>query len=238
MKTNVIYNEDCLVGMDRIPDNSVDFILSDLPYGLTDSLWDSLLPLDVLWLYYKRIIKPNGVIALTAAQPFTTTLINSNRENYKYCWYWIKNQATNFYLAKKMPLRKVEEVVIFEGNIYYPQKTTGHPPTNSAIGSSFGTVYAGENKRNYKGGDTTRYPTNILEFKCVDNYSRIHPNQKPVELFEYLIKTYTKDGELVLDNCIGSGTTAVACINTGRNYIGFEKDTKIYNDAIARINDL
>lgn len=236
MKINQIYLGDCLVLMKKIPDKSIDFICCDLPYGMTAPKWDKHIDIVSLWIIYNRIIKPNGTIALFSSQPFTTKLISSNERDFRYCWYWIKNQGTNYFHAKNMPIRKVEEVCIFKKGKYIPQLTIGHKPTNSAIGSTNGKAYHGDKKRNYIGGKTTRFPTNVLEFKCVDNYSRIHSSQKPVELVEYLIKTYTNIGDLVLDNCIGSGTTAEACMNTERNFIGIEKLPKEFIKAKKRIS--
>jgi len=238
IELNKIYNEDCLEGMKRIDDKSVDMILCDLPYGVTAPEWDKNINILSLWEQYNRIISDDGVIALFSSQPFTTKIIGSNENDFKYCWYWVKNQGTNFFHAKRMPIRKIEEICIFKGKKYFPQITSGHIPTNSAKGCSNGKAYFGTNKRDYEGGKTTRYPTNILDFKCVDNYSRVHSSQKPVELCEYLIKTYTNESEIVLDNCMGSGTTAIACINTKRNFIGFELDTIYCGLANARIRDV
>ena len=237
LEINQIYFEDCLEGMSRIDDNSVDMILCDPPYGQTSPEWDKIISFAELWKQYKRIIKRNGIIAIFSAQPFTTRLIISNEKEFKYCWYWIKNQGTNFFHAKRMPIRKIEEICIFGGKIYYPQITDGHVPTNSANGISTGKAYFGTNIRKESGGKTTRYPNNILEFSCVDNYSRLHSSQKPLALFEYLIKTYTQKNETILDNCIGSGTTAIACLNTDRNYIGFENDLKYYEICQKRIEN-
>lgn len=228
---------DCLEKMKDIPDKSIDMILCDLPYGLTAPVWDSIIDMSALWTAYHRIIKTKGAIVLFASQPFTTKLISSNEKQFKYCWYWVKNQGTNFFHAKRMPIRKIEEICVFNSVIYFPQHTTGHIPTNSAKGCSNGKAYHGTNKRDYVGGKTERYPTNILEFKCVDNYSRLHSSEKPVALLEYLIKTYTLEGETVLDNCMGSGSTGVACINTKRNFIGIEKDDKYFEIAKNRINN-
>lgn len=222
-----------------IPDKSIDMILCDLPYGVTASKWDEVINTKVLWQEYTRVIKDNGAICLFATQPFATDLINSNRKWYRYNWYWIKNQGTNFFHAKRMPIRKIEEILIFykKQPVYNPQFSDGHVPTRSAKGYSNGSVYHGDNKRNYEGGSTVRYPTNILEFKCVDNYSRQHPNQKPIELCEYLIQTYSNANDIILDNCMGSGTTGIACLNTGRKFIGFEKDIKYYNLAAERLKN-
>jgi DNA modification methylase len=228
---------DCLKEMNRIKDNSVNLILADLPYKQLASKWDSPIDLSLLWEQYKRVLSKNGTVALFGQQPFTTDLINSNRKNYKYCWYWEKNQSTHFLHAKRQPLRKIEEIVIFYNGSYYPQKTDGHVPTNSAKGKTYGGAYLGENKREYKGGDTTRYPTNLLIYKGVSNYKRLHTSQKPVELLEFLIMSYTKKGDLVLDNVMGSGSTIVASKNLNRKAIGIEKDKKIFKIAEKRINE-
>ena len=229
---------DCLELMSGIPDGSVDMILCDLPYGTTACKWDSVIPFEPLWENYKRIIKSDGAIVLTASQPFTTLLIASNMKMFKYCWVWEKNFSTNFLHAKRQPLRKHEDVVIFytKPGKYYPIKTTGNKPTQSAVGSSSGKLWHGENKRNYSGGDTTRFPTSIVKIDALDPKKRHHPTQKPVALMEYMIRTYTNEGETVLDNCMGSGTTGVACINTGRKFIGIEKDDKYFEISEQRIN--
>lgn len=234
---NKIYLKDCLSGMQDIPDKSIDMILADLPYEQTASGWDKRIHLGFLWLAYERIIKDNGAIVLTAAQPFTTALISSNARLYRYNWYWEKNQGTNFFHAKRMPIRKIEDIVVFYKNqpTYNPQMTMGHIPTNSAKGCSAGSVYHGKNKRDYVGGKTSRYPTDILKIKCVNNYERVHPNQKPLELFEYMIKTYTNPNDLVLDNVMGSGTTAIACLKTDRRFIGFETSKEYIDIANNRI---
>jgi len=230
---------DCLQLMFEIPDNSVDMVFCDMPYGTTACKWDSVLDLDLLWVQYKRLIKADGVIALTAAQPFTTNLICSNKEWFKYCWYWHKNQGTNFFHAKRMPIRKIEEVLVFStsNKAYKPQITSGHIPTQSAKGTSTGNIYHGNNIRNEQGGKTTRYPDNVLQFKCVSNYKRMHPSEKPIELIEYLIKTYTNAGDVVLDNCMGSGTTGVACKKLNRKFIGIELDDTYFETAKKRIEN-
>lgn len=236
MEINKLYFGDCLEVMKDIADESIDFILCDLPYGQTAPKWDKIIDIKELWKQYNRIIKKDGTIALFASQPFTTKLISSNEKDFRYCWYWIKNQGTNFFHAKRMPIRKIEEIVIFKKGKYNPQITDGHIPTNSAKGCSNGKAYHGINKRDYDGGSTTRFPTNILEFKCVDNYSRLHSSEKPIELLEYLIKTYTNENDLVLDNCAGSSSTAIACINTKRNWIMIEKEQEYYDISLDRIN--
>jgi len=227
---NLIFG-DCLVEMKSIADNSIDFICCDLPYGVTASNWDSIIDFNKLWLEYNRLIKSTGTIALFSSQPFTTKLINSNIKNFRYCWYWLKNQGTNFFHAKIMPIRKIEEICIFNKGKYYPQITDGHIPTNSAKGISKGKVYHGKNERNSKGKKTTRYPVNVLEFKCVDNYSRLHPNQKPIDLISYLINTYTDENDVVLDNTMGVGTVGIACKKLNRKFIGIENNKKYFKIA-------
>lgn len=229
---------DCLEKMKDIPDRSVDLILCDLPYGTTAPVWDKHIDIVQLWIQYNRIISKNGTIVLFASQPFTTMLISSNQNSFRYCWYWLKNQGTNFFHAKRMPIRKVEEICVFKKGKYYPQITDGHIPTNSAKGCSKGKAYHGTNIRDYEGKKTTRFPTNILDFKCVDNYSRLHSAEKPVDLLEYLIKTYTDDGDTVLDNCMGSGSTGVACKNLSRSFIGIELDLEYFKIAEKRINEI
>ena len=186
-----------------------------------------------------HIIKPSGVIAMMASQPFTTTLISSNKKMFKYCWYWEKNQGTNFFHCKRMPIRYIEEIAVFyKGQVLYnPQMTTGHPPTNSAKGTNRGIIYHGKSTVNRKGGYTTRFPRNILKFRKPSNYNKLHPTQKPVALMEYLIKTYTNKGDTVLDFAMGSGTTGVACKNLGRHFIGIEKDEEYFEAAKERIEN-
>jgi site-specific DNA-methyltransferase (adenine-specific) len=228
---------DCLDEMHKIQDKSVDFICCDLPYGAIAQEWDKQIDIVMLWEHYNRILKKDGTIALFGSQPFTTQLIASNLKDFKYCWYWIKNQGTNFFHANKMPIRKVEEICIFKNGKYFPQKTKGHEPTRAAIGCSNGNAYHGDNKRNYEGGDTTRMPTNVLSFKCVDNYNRFHVSEKPVDLLRYLVKTYTNENDVVLDNCMGSGSMGVACIETGRRFVGIELEQEYFAIASDRINN-
>lgn len=238
MSTRLLYNGDCFDVMNNIQDKSVDMILCDLPYNCTAQEWDKEINFDLLWSQYERIRKDDCPVVLFSSQPFTTKLISSNIKNFKYCWYWSKNQTTNFFHAKRMPLRKIEEICVFYKHDYYPLKSDGHIPTNSAKGCSNGKIYYGGKKRNYEGGDTTRYPNNLLEYKCVDNYSKQHPNEKPVDLLAYLIKTYTNEGETVLDNTMGSGSTGVACANTNRNFIGIELDGGYFKIAEQRMDEM
>lgn len=226
---------DCLEKMKDIPNASIDMVLTDPPYGTTACKWDSIIPLEPMWDQLKRVIKPDGVVVMTASQPFTTTLISSNIKMFKYCWVWEKNRATNFPNAKRRPLTAHEDIVVFiNGKLCYnPQKTSGHKPTNSAKGATQGSIYQGESIRNYKGGDTTRFPRTVVKFDCGRG---LHPTQKPVALMEYLIKTYTNEGETVLDFTMGSGTTGVASKNLDRDFIGIELDKDYFNIARNRIN--
>lgn len=241
---NQIFNEDCLIGMKRIPDKSVDMILCDLPYGMGDngSTWDKVIPLDLLWKEYKRIIKDNGAIVLTASQPFTTDLVISNRKQFRYTLVWQKSQGTGFLNANRMPIKAHEDILVFYKKLptYNPQKTPGKPYTTNNTKKTTNkhrSQYTALNK-DFIGTPVTnlgdRYPISIIEFK---QEKGLHPTQKPVALFEWLIKTYTNEGMTVLDNCMGSGTTAIACLNTNRNYIGFELDPDFYQTATNRIKE-
>jgi len=238
---NKIFLGDCLEIMPQILDGTVDMIFCDLPYGATANKWDTIIPLEPLWEQYNRVIKENAVIALTATQPFASRLIMSNLEMFRYDLIWKKNKKTGFLNANKMPLREHESILIFYKKlpIYNPQKTFGHKPVNSFTKHGDGTNY-GKTKTMSGGGQTSRHPSSILNIPVVNNDSKekFHPTQKPVALVEYLIKTYTNAGDLVLDNCIGSGTTAVACLKNNRKFIGIEKDETFYNIAVDRINNL
>lgn len=233
LKRNSINQGDCLELMNGIPDKSVDMILADLPYGTTACSWDSIIDLDKLWLQYERIIKDDGAIVLTACQPFTTKLINSNMQLFRYVWEWEKNLASNFQLCKKQPLKIHEDVAVF-----YKQQPTYNPQglikldkpliqSNKNKAGNLGHL-ASEEKREFYQQEYTNYPTTRLD---INREVGLHPTQKPVALFEYLIKTYTNEGDLVLDNVAGSGTTGVACQNTNRDYILIEREQK-YIDII------
>lgn len=224
--------------MREIETGSVDMILCDLPYGTTSCKWDSIIPFDELWEQYDRIIKDNGAIILTADEPFTSQLINSNIKNFRYKWIWEKPYSTGFMNANKMPLKNVEDVLVFYKRLplYNPQ---GVKPINKKQirkKDKETTIY---NDMGLKEGEYTQkftnYPKQIIKTSKKD--TGFHPTQKPTELFEYIIKTYTNEGETVLDNCIGSGTTAVACINTGRSFIGIEKETEYIEIANKRIEE-
>ena len=231
-----LYKGDCLEVMKEIPTGSVDMILCDLPYGTTECKWDSIIPLDRLWTEYERIIKEDGAIVLTAAQPFTTQLIESNRKRFRYCWYWIKNTPTGFCFVKYQPMRKVEDVCVFykKAPKYNPQgviKLERPKPKNRRPQKHDEWIYSDSLNGKYE-IEWTNYPNNVLQI----NVERgLHPTQKPVPLFEYLIKTYTDEGMTVLDNCMGSGTSGVACMNTNRKFIGIEMDEKYFNVAKERI---
>jgi len=236
---NTIYNQDCLEGMKLIDDKSIDMILCDLPYGTTKCKWDTVIPFDELWEHYNRIIKDNGAILLFAQTPFDKVLGCSNIKNLRYEWIWEKEQGTGNLNANKMPLKKTENILVFYKKLptYNPQMTVGKSYTitrNYNDNEIFGKT--GTKDGYITKNDGKRYPTNILKFNR-ELKNRYHPTQKPVSLFEYLIKTYTNEGEIVLDNCMGSGTTAIACINTNRQYIGFELDTNYYNIANKRISE-
>ena len=237
---NRIYNTDCMGpdGMARIDNGAVDMILCDLPYGVTQNKWDSVIPIEPMWAEYTRIIKPHGVIALTSMQPFTSQLVMSNIKRFKYEIIWDKISPTGFLNAKKQVMRRHENILIFyQGQgTYNPQKTAGEPYRRgkSGVSTNYGRIKLYTRCR--KADD--RYPTTILKISNANRKNRIHPNQKPVKLFEWLIKTYSNPGELVLDNCTGSGTTAIACTNTNRNFIGFETDKEYYEKSLERIEDL
>lgn len=224
--------------MKEIPDKSIDMVLCDLPYGTTAARWDSVIPFESLWGHYKRILKEAGVIALFSTQPFTTSLISSNMKDYKYSWYWVKNNVTGFAFAKYQPMRKVEDINIFykKAGSYNPQglKKRDKIIERKAISRSDVSIYPSGLGKSYK-SEFYNYPINILKFDM--DKDRFHPTQKPVPLLEYLVKTYTNEGETVLDNCMGSGSTGVACMNTNRRFIGIEKEEQFYNIAKERIDN-
>ena len=241
MKNKVILG-DCLEVMKDIEDKSIDMILCDLPYGTTACKWDTIIPFDKLWEQYKRIIKDNGAIVLTASQPFTSALVMSNPDMFKYCLVYEKSKATNYLQAKKQVMKYHEDICIFYKNqcIYNPQMVKGEPYKKiHRKGNKDDAVYHKDTRNN---GDIfenkgERYPSSIVKFKNPSGRGQLHPTQKPVELFEYLIKTYTNENDLVLDNCAGSGTCGVACINTKRNYILIEKEKEYYDIILKRIKE-
>jgi site-specific DNA-methyltransferase (adenine-specific) len=246
LELNKIYHMDCLEGMKLIPDKSIDMILCDLPYGVTArNKWDCIIDLDKLWLQYKRIIKDNGVIALFAQTPFDKILGASNIKMLKYEWIWDKTKGSGFLNAKRMPLRQHENILVF-----YKKQPTYNPIMRDADPSKIRPLRKNtkQNSSNYgevrdgvegKSDVTKRYPTTILKYSAMEGelnpLNRLHPTQKPVELCEYLIKTYTNENDIVLDNCMGSGTTAVAAIRTNRKFIGFEIEKEYIEIANQRI---
>ena len=237
IELNKIYNEDCLEGMKRIPDGIVDCIVCDLPYGTTACAWDSVLPFDKLWEQYRRITKDNGAIILFCCQPFTSVLVSSNLKGYKHHYIWLKNRGTGFQVAKYRPMMKTEDIIVFtkkgEKVNYYPQMIKLDKPYFSRnASSSNGTNPLAHFNSGGKKVDS-KYPTNVLDFSKVAK--PVHPTQKPVELIRYLIRTYSNEGDTILDNCMGSGTTAIACIREKRNFIGFELNPEYYEVCRKRI---
>ena len=232
---------DCLEGMKLIPDKSIDMILCDLPYGTTACKWDTIIPFDKLWEQYKRIIKDNGAIVLFGTEPFSSLLRISNIKEYRYDIIWEKSRFTNFLFVKKQFGKIHENISVFyrKQPTYNPQMESGEPYFRKATGKpktkDLMDKPAIDNGKINESGE--RYPKSIQRFPF-HNVGNYHPTQKPVALFEYLIKTYTNEGETVLDNCMGSGTTAVACINTNRNYIGFELSEEYCEIAEKRINEI
>ena len=235
---------DCLELMKDIPNGSIDMILADLPYGTTQCKWDSIIDLHKLWEQYERIIKPNGAIVLTAAQPFTSILVMCNLKLFKYDWVWKKPKGTGHLNAKKQPMRDKEDVLVFYKNqcTYNPQWTWGEPYTNLKSGKTAkpstaevsGKYMNGAEYRN--GSDGRRYPKQVQEFGVVER-GTIHPTEKPVDLFRYFIRTYTNEGEIVLDNTAGSGTTAIACLEENRQFIVMEQDPNYFEKIKKRVGD-
>ena len=245
LEVNRIYNEDCLGdnGLKLIDDKSIDLILCDLPYEKTRNKWDSIISMVPLWKEYKRIIKDRGAIALTATFDFAAKLYEYKSIPFRYDIVWSKNKTTGFYNANKMPMRQHELVLIFYKKlpIYNPQKTYDHKPVNSYKRkvSSAGSNYGATKDDMNGGGQTERHPTSVWDIPVMNNDdpNKWHPTQKPVELFERIIKSYTNEGDLVLDNAAGACTTAHAAINTGRQYICFEKEKEYYDRAAEDINE-
>jgi site-specific DNA-methyltransferase (adenine-specific) len=234
-----IYLGDCLEVMEAIPDESIDMVLCDLPYGITKCKWDSVIPLDKLWKQYKRIMKVNGAIVFTAVQPFTTILINSHLDGFKHTWIWDKVRPSGMQIVKYKPMQRHEDIVVFTASgdkvNYYPIMEKRDAPVRSKIysyspSSPITSSRGVDNKVRYY---DHKYPQSIVRY-VKDTYA-IHPTQKPVALFSYLIRNYTLPGELVLDNCAGSGTTAIACLNTGRDFILIEKDAEYYRICQERV---
>ena len=238
-----LYNGDCLEIMKDIPDGSIDMILCDLPYGTTDCKWDVIIPFDKLWEQYNRIIKPNGAIVLFGNEPFTSELICSNLKGFKYRWDWDKKIPSGMGYAKYRPMQQSEDIAVFTKNgdktVYNPQMTKRDKPIKSGGNTVQAGVYHGfkcmGDGKEYKKTYEYKNPTTLISFDKIRRGS-LHPTQKPTDLLEYLIKTYTSEGEIILDNCMGSGSTGVACINTNRNFVGIELDENYFNIAQNRIN--
>lgn len=253
-----IYNEDCLVGMKRIPDGSIDAVICDLPYGTTDCAWDSVIPLYLLWEQYLRILTPKGTAVLFAQQPFTSVLVSSNLHGYRHAQYWIKDKCSNFLAARYMPMKYVEDIIVFSKGSFahnstlkatynpmmvhtdFARDASTHKPSSLDKCSSANVIRNRPcNKKTilqaYKKEDDTQFPKNYLYYPVPYAKDRIHPTQKPVDLLRYLILTYTNEGDTVLDNCMGSGTTAVAAIREKRHFIGFELNKEYYDASIRRI---
>jgi len=241
MKIDRVILGDCLEKMKDIPEKSIDMILTDLPYGMTANHWDSIIPLDRLWAEFKRLVKEDSVVVLTASQPFTSKLVISNEDMFKHEWIWIKNQGSNFANTVREPMKEHESVLMFANQKWkynkQMQERTGGGLTRSKYDLNWKTKST--NYREFEG----RLGNKISELRVPSSWQKfnvekgLHPNQKPVSLFEYLIKTYTNEGDLVLDCCAGSGTTAIACINTNRKYICIEKDQKYYDIINQRVGE-
>ena len=227
---------DCLNILPSLPDDSIDMVMVDLPYGTTACKWDSIIPLDFLWEQYNRICKKNAAMLFTSAQPFTTTLASSNINNFRYEWIWEKPQGTNPMNAKVMPLKSHENILVFYRSkpTYNPQMWYSTPYSGfSSDTSKIGEVYGNQQSKHRDNPEGSRYPKTVLKFK---QEKGLHPTQKPVGLMEYLIKTYTNEGDTVLDNTMGSGTTGVACVNCNRSFVGIEMDKKYYQISKERFN--
>ena len=246
---NKLFHGDCLEVMSTLSDSCVDMVFADLPYGTTQNSWDTLIPFDKLWEQYYRIVKKNGAILLTAQSPFDKTLACSNLKDFKYEWIWEKNKATGHLNAKKMPMKAHENVLVFYRKLptYNPQMTDGNKPMNAVLPKD--NIEKPDRKRNYNhvdkrlgniGGGTLRYPRDIIKFPVINNDDplKFHPTQKPVKMIEYFIKTYSNPGDVVLDNCMGSGSTCIACIFSNRKYIGIESDRDYYEKAKSWIKDI
>lgn len=237
----MIYNENCISGMNRISDKSVDMVLCDLPYGCTANKADVRIPFDPLWEQYERVCKDNAAIVLFGSGLFTADLQHSKREWWRYNLIWQKTTPTGFLNANRMPLRAHEDICVFykKPPTYNPQKTDGHTRKVSTADDKRNCKESiNYNKHNLHGYDSTeRFPTSVLRFPTDKQQCSLHPTQKPVALCEWLIRTYTNRGDTVLDNCMGSGTTAIAAIKTGRQYIGFEIDPHYYSVCLKRIQE-
>lgn len=241
-----LYKGDCLEEMKKIEDGSVDMILCDLPYGTTACAWDAVIPFSALWGHYRRIINPLGAIVLTASQPFTSSLIMSSADIFKYSLVWEKSKASNFVHAAHQPLKAHEDICVFSkypaaknsagrNMVYNPQKIPGKPYNKGAHRHGSDVIDSGMKGANIVNETGDRSPRSVLYFRTAESEGKFHPTQKPVALMEYLIRTYTNEGDTVLDNCAGSFTTGVACLNTGRNFIGIERDDHYFKVGSERM---
>lgn len=247
-----LFQGDCLELMKDIPDGSVDMVLTDPTYGRTNAKWDVVIPFEPLWAEYKRIVKQTGAICIFGSEPFSTYLRMSNIENFKYDWIWVKNRCSGFLHAKNAPLKAHEIISVFScGSVNHPSKTDhrmeynpqfspGKPWKRFIKSNNIGGLgHHGQSRNEYVGKEyhnDKRYPKSVLHYS-IHNGGLYHPTQKPVALLEYLIRTYTNEGEIVLDNCMGSGSTGVACVNTGRSFIGMELDPGYFETAKRRIEE-
>lgn len=233
MNTAQLLLGDCFDRMAELPDCSIDLVLCDPPYGTTEAAWDRVLPFDRLWPEYRRLARPGAAIVLMAQQPFTTHLISSNPKAFRYCWVWRKNRITGFANAKKRPLKATEDVVVFcdRPAPYHPQGVRLLDRPRRSVSKGCETMPGRGFRDDYR-QTVTGYPLNVLEFKTERG---LHPTQKPVALMEYLVRTYTQPGATVLDNTMGSGTTGVACLRSGRSFVGIERDPEYFARAEARI---
>lgn len=231
---------DCLELMKEIPDRSIDMILCDLPYGTTACKWDSVIPFEPLWEQYKRIIKDNGAIVLFGSEPFSTELRHSNLKMYKYDWIWDKKIPSGMSYARFQPMRQTENISVFCNGktVYNPQMVKRDKPIKKGGNkySPSAPIQACKEGKDFKKTYEYKNPTNLIVFDKIRKGS-LHPTQKPIALLEYLIKTYTNEGETVLDNCMGSGSTGVACVNTNRNFIGYELNEEYFNIAQNRLRE-
>ncbi|HHU53125.1 MAG TPA: site-specific DNA-methyltransferase [Clostridiaceae bacterium] len=224
--TNRLFEGDCIDVMRNFPDNSIDMVLCDLPYGTTQNKWDSIIPLDELWNEYRRIVKDNGAIVLTSHGLFTARLMLSNIDEFKYKWIWIKSKATNFLNSRLQPLRKYEEICVFykKQPVYNPQMMNGESYDKGIRKDQLSGSYGDFNPVRVK-SDGERYPVDLIYFKTAENEGKVyHPTQKPVDLGRYFVRTYTNEGDLILDNTFGSGSFLVAALEEGRNFVGIEKN--------------
>lgn len=239
MESKIICGE-TINEMSKLPSKSIDMILCDLPYGTTQCKWDSVIPFDMLWKEYTRIIKDNGAIVLTASQPFTSNLVMSNPKLFRYSLVWEKSKSTGYLNSKKMPMRSHEDILVFYKNLptYNPQMVDGDPYDKGKAHRPTDVYREQKGEIHVKNETGKRYPRSVQYFKTAESEGKVyHPTQKPISLMEWLIKTYSNEGDMVLDNTIGGGTTAIACIRTNRKYIGIDVSEEYINITNQRINE-